>query len=708
MNSSHTILPNSRPIQTVMDYADLRTMGVRLLESLAGEQWTDFNSHDPGITILEQVCWALTDLGYRLDHPIPDLLAEGTADSGTGSLRGIAPPAESLGCAPVTLADLRRLVLDIDGVSNVWIEPDDSPDPRLYYHRERHTLGSEEIPETQPLRLRGLWRVRIARDDRDRPTSEAIKRAAVRRLYAQRPLGIDFSTIQVLPVEEILVEARIEIGTTVDAESLLVELLRGIARHVSPRVAFHTLQQRQAEGASFEELFDGPTLEHGFVDAADLPSEQRRTSLRTSDLIRLIMDLPGVRAVRHLRLAKAVGDPTAAQWEPWELKLEHEEPSPKTPRLQLNPDLIRLYRHQVPVRIDAARVVERYHRRAGDDARRLPEAAERVPDLPTGRDRHIARYRSILHQFPEVYGVGPAGLPPHASVERQAQMKQLKAYLQLFDQLLSDQFAQAANSAGLLAADDTATPTYAVGDIESADLELGDLAIDQVRTDGYSSALEAAAKAAGKSPEGIALRRRQLDHLLARVGETFVDPIVATEETAWDGLEERRALLAEIVEVTAQRGLAANSLLPFGRANQGGLARRIARKLGLRADRGETFLLVEHLLLRALPGDQEQSEPLLSEVASADPYSLQLSFVFPGDAGRFVDPQASSAAIGSRQGFRHYVEHLIREETPAHLGVYVHWLAADAYGAFAQNLVQWHARRRDNLLRRYNITEGSA
>ena len=35
-----------------------------LLGRLCGDQWSDFNSHDPGITILEQLCFALTELGF--------------------------------------------------------------------------------------------------------------------------------------------------------------------------------------------------------------------------------------------------------------------------------------------------------------------------------------------------------------------------------------------------------------------------------------------------------------------------------------------------------------------------------------------------------------------------------------------------------------------------------------------------------------------
>jgi hypothetical protein len=41
-----------------VDFASLRQEALALIPRLAGENWTDHNSHDPGITILEQVCYA--------------------------------------------------------------------------------------------------------------------------------------------------------------------------------------------------------------------------------------------------------------------------------------------------------------------------------------------------------------------------------------------------------------------------------------------------------------------------------------------------------------------------------------------------------------------------------------------------------------------------------------------------------------------------
>src|SRR5262245_33517462 len=136
-----------------MDYATLRQEGIRQLERMAGRQWTDFNTHDPGITLLEQLCYALTDLGYRTAYEIPDLLADGGGDP----YSSLHPPEQILTGAPVTPADLRRLVLDVEGVKNAWVQPLPEDTVALYYHPDRKelSLSAQPLP-SEPVKLRGL------------------------------------------------------------------------------------------------------------------------------------------------------------------------------------------------------------------------------------------------------------------------------------------------------------------------------------------------------------------------------------------------------------------------------------------------------------------------------------------------------------------------------------------------------------------------
>ncbi|MDQ3112427.1 MAG: hypothetical protein M3R17_21300, partial [Bacteroidota bacterium] len=73
MADSITISQLPPPFQS-MDYALLREEGLKHIQELAGKIWTDDNAHDPGITILEMLAYAITDLGYRTNYNIKDIL----------------------------------------------------------------------------------------------------------------------------------------------------------------------------------------------------------------------------------------------------------------------------------------------------------------------------------------------------------------------------------------------------------------------------------------------------------------------------------------------------------------------------------------------------------------------------------------------------------------------------------------------------------
>ena len=124
-------IPKGRPDHPVLDYEVLRAEGILHLENLATELWTDFNTHDPGITMLELLCYAITDLGYRTRKlPIGDLLAGG----GDGAFFG---PTEVLPCAPVTALDYRKLLIDVTGIKNAWVRK--QLDPTLF--KEKSSSG---------------------------------------------------------------------------------------------------------------------------------------------------------------------------------------------------------------------------------------------------------------------------------------------------------------------------------------------------------------------------------------------------------------------------------------------------------------------------------------------------------------------------------------------------------------------------------------
>ena len=54
-----------RPADPSLSYDTLRAAALQVIETTASDDWTDFNEHDPGITTLELLCYAVTELGYQ-------------------------------------------------------------------------------------------------------------------------------------------------------------------------------------------------------------------------------------------------------------------------------------------------------------------------------------------------------------------------------------------------------------------------------------------------------------------------------------------------------------------------------------------------------------------------------------------------------------------------------------------------------------------
>ena len=663
-------LPTAPLEHPTMDYAFLRREGLGLLERLSGRVWTDFNAHDPGITILEQLCYAITDLGYRINYDIKDLLAGDEAP-----YRSLYTPAQILTINPVTLMDLRKWVIDIPGVKNAWIEPVTDPNPGLFYDPSEFALYLEgsapQPPHRQPVPLRGLYHVLIETDENLGLHPADILPEVNRRLHACRSLGEDFTPPSILPGESIVVQAKIEIGAVENPEQLLAEIYNALANTISPRIRFYTLNEMLDQGKNIDEVLDGPVLDHGFINNAELAQFQRKIGLRTSDLLQKIMDVPGVSAISNISITSG-GPP-----EDWYLKLNLES----APFLDIDKSLfnaagpaISLTRGGIQVQLDPARVKENIQRLQQTVSDAPLPASQRDIQIGAGQDRNVAQYHSFQYQFPALYGIGAAGLPESASPERQAQSKQLKAYLMFFDQLLANYFAQLGHAKELFSFYTNQARTYFSQPI--TDPELG---LDEIRT-----GVAPAEDVEDTSPAGR--KSRFLNHLLARFAEQFTDYSLLQYAHLGENdlIDDQSAFLQDYQTIGATRGTAFNYTQPtWDSDNISGLEKRISRKLGISSYRKQNladldasaeggFHILEHILLRPRVADQDQNtqpsatawqSAFLAQPVNQDPYSHQISFIFPDWIERFT-----------RAGFRTLIEKTLREETPAHLRIYIHWL----------------------------------
>src|ERR1700720_1506279 len=75
MNALPQPLVKNPVLEPDEDFYRLRREGIGYIQQAGSARWTDYNVHDPGITILEALCYAITDLGYRIDWNIADVLS---------------------------------------------------------------------------------------------------------------------------------------------------------------------------------------------------------------------------------------------------------------------------------------------------------------------------------------------------------------------------------------------------------------------------------------------------------------------------------------------------------------------------------------------------------------------------------------------------------------------------------------------------------
>lgn len=532
-----------------LDPRALFDAGLASVRRLARAVWTDHNTHDPGITMLELACYALTDLAYRHGLPIGDLLV-GPDDSIAQAAERFHAPLAVLPNRALTELDWRKRLIDLPGVKNAWLEA--VHDERLYADLRRRELRRTppEHEAFETVALAGLSRVRIEfmpgittqarRDEVLADVREALESA--------RNLCEDVVEVRAVRAEYFALCAEVDLEGDADATDAAAQLLFAIGEALAPAVPAHDLATMRSRGRTLPEILDGPRLAHGFVDDAELLAAALPAEIRLSDLIGVAMDVPGVRSIRSIVLNPIARDDEADEdaanaapqevegdavplSNPWRIPVR----SGRQPRLSLNHGRLTFAKRGLPVQgwNVAARPPAVSARLAA-----LQEAARARLETPVGsvlpapvfgRSRAVADWTSFQHDFPALYGIGPQGLGERADARRRTQALQLQGWLLFFDQLMADQLALLASARRRLSVapadlDDVARRFSAAGDERHAlatQLVRSIVAWERLYPEGASArtladAIESPAEAA---------RRQQawLDHLLARVAEDFSD-----------------------------------------------------------------------------------------------------------------------------------------------------------------------------------------
>jgi hypothetical protein len=644
MNDRQLTIPKTPELDTSENYSLLRDEGLKFIERLSSKIWTDYNIHDPGITIMELLCYAITDLGYRTSFPIEDLLARRPGDISID--KDFYTAAEVLPVNPTTENDLRKIIIDVKGVKNAWISTAKSCEAPVFIDNENCELTTNPAFATGLLALNGLFNILLqyetpgdGKEESELSADEKTIRANAKELIRQevyntvmqhRNLCEDLLGISEVNVSEIAICADVEVRQNADINLVMAKIYQIAINYCSPSLNFYTMEEMLDKGYTIDEIFEGPLLKYGFLDTEEVENANLREELHTSDLINSIMDIEDVVAVRSFKLLRYEDGILQEPAEPWVMKLI---PGHAAQFSRVKSKLI-FYKGLLPFMAKQDEVLIELNRLQQSSGRFRKTGQKMDIDVPTGTWRELDDYFPVQNDFPMVYGIGQTGLPESADPMRKAQAKQLKAYLLFFEQLLTNYLAQLANTNRLFSSRETVdrrtltvtgrsyyTQLLKNYPVEGAPDTLDDAVngiSDLRKLINFGDYKEELDKLAEDEKTFADRRNRFLDHLLSRFCESMSEYSLilfhqlGNESGSLRLIADKEAFLRDYILLSRDRGRACNykkrkpSGLPlpapaelpdvWDTTNISGLKVRIARMLGMAGvpveDENDSYLRV--------------------------------------------------------------------------------------------------------------------
>lgn len=580
MNAPEHIERN-QPDPDGLDFDALRKSGLAMLQALAGENWTDYNLHDPGVTILEQLSYGLTDLAYRSEFPAEDYLAGpfGQIDYARHALH---PADEILPSQVLTAEDYRKLLYDsIPEIEDVWVTREEQGEEQ---GKERGEGGSP-IPGLYHLRLKLRDSVQ---DDLSGQQQDALEQRVIAQVsatyHAHRNLGEDLGRVSIIATRPVYLQGDIQIHSLRDSALIFADIFFRCALQLMSGLRIEHYREASEAGASLAEVFEGPLTLHGRVidvDGRAGPGAQ----ISLAKLIALVQGVDGVTHVQRLSLCDQAGRPVSLDdGDATVLRLRFPE--------QAQSHLLRLHFASAAVGHDAAamagptgqqrllqqekdqamlaeaREALRKVRFEFDTLRNTQQSREAIVPAPTGVLRALDDYYSIQHQFPAIYGINRFGVPASAPLQRKVSARQLKAYLFLAEQLMANYLADLQAIPALFSLDDLER-TYSSQVLDDQALP----GIEALYVAAPAQIGDMLAQIVARADHPDHRRNRLLDVLLAMYGEEFSQKSLRRfnfyqdRHTAKWVLDNKLAFMRRIVGLSRDRATAVDVTRAHQRAD---------------------------------------------------------------------------------------------------------------------------------------------
>lgn len=505
-------------------FEHLYQLGLTYIQQLSGHLWTDYNTHDPGMTILEQVCYALTDLIYRCEFEVTDYLSE---PSGNIDYRahGLALAVDIIPSYPQQPEEYEAwLLARLPELDKVWLRHS-----KIDPHLGIYTLNAQ---------LNHFYALSQQRAVTGTHSIYTQQHAALHRIrqefYRVRAVGEDLAAIELTGQHPLSLSVVIHISDDVADVTWLAACI-----YQRIRLWLESNQQNTPVNVIKESLL----AEDGILQIDRLEFMQHSDNISHDEP----KTIDEIAPYSYLMLPEASA---------------HSE--------------MEIIQFQHPVNIDYADLaiqIEQIQYQQRNAQLKTPVP----PALPAGQYIDFTRYESIQTLFPRNYHLAP-GTPIQYHAQQQAQRHQLRSYLLLFDQLMANFCDDIAGLNALFSLSLAPEVTYHAHRLQDDEF----YNIDKHYPRDASASLERLRAQLDNYPER---KNRIFNYLLALYSERYPDglhrqfnPYFSAQTLEKEILKYKQLFILNIVTMTNGRGIGDNLLQP---EHQGGYRQRLALLLGL-------------------------------------------------------------------------------------------------------------------------------
>ncbi|GGE41072.1 hypothetical protein [Psychroflexus planctonicus] len=475
-----------------LDYEKLFDEGIELIQQFSGNQWTDYNYHDPGITFLEQICFGLTDIGYKANFNIEDILLGNDPKFDLESTNLFIRPENIFPSAPTTLLDFRKILIGKEkNIKNAWVTP----------------------VKDNPLGIKGLFDVSVQlKDDLDNNIiSDTISRVNS-ILMENRSISTDFNSIVILKKDLISLSGDITINSFAMGESVLAEIYHKIESKLNTNLKFYEYKSILKE-KSYENVFSGPYQTDDYIKSEEL--NDKTNEIYVFELKELIQSIDGVIDVQNMVVFK-----NGVKMYDDIISFDSDRyPSLEKNLFNENIDKLNFIRNETTYEIDPSILSQLYDSLSLTNNTKSNGLA--YNDNPFTKARftknEIEYYYSIQNEFPSIYGLKAFEIPNSATNLRKSQVNQLKGYLLMIDQIMANFQSQLVNIRDLFSVDISKENlnTY----YTQIPNNIGELS--NVIGDDYDAFYNNLKSITETKIQYIKRKSKFIDHLLSRFGEVY-------------------------------------------------------------------------------------------------------------------------------------------------------------------------------------------